>query len=157
VTIDKSYRTFLWDLQRNSEYATDLLNDRTTGSDPVTFSLDAGKTGVVVWLREDGARLDRLALTQVSDEQMNHAPMISAPYSQVRLDGQDITLQIEAEDMDRDSLAYAATGLPNGLSIDADSGLMKRELSSVILLLVKTVQQAKVPSLMYQTVHRLAM
>ncbi|MCB0032967.1 MAG: hypothetical protein KDE51_03020, partial [Anaerolineales bacterium] len=56
---------YLWDINRNTNYNPDFVNDRN-GADPVEFDLSAGLNTVRVSLREDGARLDKLELVCVS-------------------------------------------------------------------------------------------
>ena len=55
---------YLWDMPKNTDYREDYVSDRN-GADPVEVSLDAGEHIVTIFLREDGARLDRLELELV--------------------------------------------------------------------------------------------
>lgn len=52
------------------------------------------------------------------------APVVSDPGSQTNSTGDTVSLQIEASQADGDPLTYAAAGLPDGLGIDPDSGLI---------------------------------
>lgn len=52
---------YLWDVLRNTSYLSDYVNDRD-GDDPVEVFLTAGTHTVVIYLREDGTRLDKLEL-----------------------------------------------------------------------------------------------
>lgn len=58
---DDSSRTFLWDTSVYDRFGRDYVSDRN-GADPETLSLAAGEHRVTVYLREDGSRLDTLAL-----------------------------------------------------------------------------------------------
>ncbi|MGB0386541.1 MAG: lamin tail domain-containing protein [Ardenticatenaceae bacterium] len=55
---------YLWDFKKNTSYQMDFLSDRN-GADPVEIELAAGEHLVSVFLREDGARLDKLELEEV--------------------------------------------------------------------------------------------
>ncbi|MEM7097841.1 MAG: PQQ-dependent sugar dehydrogenase [Pseudomonadota bacterium] len=54
----------------------------------------------------------------------NRAPNVSNPGNQSDVQGSNVSLQIAANDLDGDNLAFAASGLPPGLSIDINSGLI---------------------------------
>ncbi|MGB0384421.1 MAG: CotH kinase family protein [Ardenticatenaceae bacterium] len=57
---------YLWDFKKNTSYQMDFLSDRN-GADPVEIALAAGEHLVTVFLREDGARLDKLELEPVEN------------------------------------------------------------------------------------------
>ncbi|GAB4518194.1 MAG: hypothetical protein OHK0046_25630 [Anaerolineae bacterium] len=52
-----------------------------------------------------------------------------APAHQGHLIGSTISLQIQAEDADNDSLIYGASGLPGGLTLNANTGLISGTLT----------------------------
>ncbi len=52
---------FLWDFLGNTEYLPDFINDRG-GMDPVEVYLEAGPHTLVLYQREDGARIDKLTI-----------------------------------------------------------------------------------------------
>jgi hypothetical protein len=54
----------------------------------------------------------------------NQPPTISSPGNQISGEGQSIALPITASDPEGDSLGYAATGLPPGLSINSGTGVI---------------------------------
>lgn len=54
----------------------------------------------------------------------NEAPQITDPGNQSDVEGASVSLQIDATDADGDPMTYAATGLPNGLSIGVTTGLI---------------------------------
>jgi hypothetical protein len=58
----------------------------------------------------------------------NQAPSITNPGDQMNAEGDTVSLQIEAEDLDEDPLTFSAEGLPPGLSIDETSGLISGTL-----------------------------
>ncbi len=60
----------------------------------------------------------------------NGAPQVVNPGSQTSFEGDEVSLQIVASDPTDDPLTYAATGLPPGLSIDANSGLITGTLGA---------------------------
>lgn len=55
---------------------------------------------------------------------LNNAPVVTEPGNQSNTVGDSVSLQIVATDSDNDTLAYEAFGLPAGLMINADSGLI---------------------------------
>ena len=54
----------------------------------------------------------------------NHPPTVTQPADQTSAEGQVISLQVAASDLDNDALNYVATGLPAGLTIGASTGLI---------------------------------
>ena len=54
----------------------------------------------------------------------NTPPSLSSPDTQQNLQGERVSLQLSASDTDGDTLSYSASGLPGGLSISAQSGLI---------------------------------
>jgi len=62
VQIDGQPETgYLWDSQQSASYQADYVSERN-GDDPVTVKLAAGIHFLTIALREDGTRLDRIAL-----------------------------------------------------------------------------------------------
>ncbi len=55
---------YVWDTLVNTRYAADFVSDRGK-SDPVQVTLDAGEHEIVIFNREAGTRLDKLALQRV--------------------------------------------------------------------------------------------
>jgi hypothetical protein len=60
----------------------------------------------------------------------NLDPVVTNPGSQINTQGDVLSLQVQATDPAGNGLTYSATGLPPGLTIDADSGLISGVLSS---------------------------
>ncbi|MEM1142988.1 MAG: putative Ig domain-containing protein [Pseudomonadota bacterium] len=105
-----------------------------------TIEVDApGIHTLNVWMREDGFRIDKIVLT--TDASFvpnglgptesplgggvtgNARPQLTSPGAQTGLVDDIVNLSIEATDADLgDELRFAASGLPTGLSIDANSG-----------------------------------
>ena len=56
---------YLWDTLESTTYSADYVSQRG-GADPAHVTLSAGKHTVTVYKREDGTRLDRLALERVT-------------------------------------------------------------------------------------------
>ncbi len=68
-------------------------------------------------------RLKSFALL-VGDDVQNTPPVVTSPGDQIAQENQVINLAIEASDPDRDALSFSATGLPPGLRIDRDTGVI---------------------------------
>lgn len=65
---DQSAAGYLWDTATNADfYIQDFLNDRGN-ADPVQLTLNAGVHTIIVYPREDGTLLDKLALVDTSTE-----------------------------------------------------------------------------------------
>jgi predicted secreted protein len=56
---------YLWDIALSQSYAIDYVNDRDH-ADPIELSLSFGQHIVAFYVREDGARLDRIQLEPVT-------------------------------------------------------------------------------------------
>lgn len=60
----------------------------------------------------------------------NQPPVVVKPADQVNIEGDVVSLQVQANDPDGDSLTYSATGLPPGLSVNPTSGLIGGTISA---------------------------
>lgn len=107
-------QTFLWDASVNTTYATDYVSNRN-GADPVEMLLLAGEYPLIVHLREDGARLDRIGLELVTPVG-NIAPVANAgSYPNPISDSDELpgeTLQLNgtaSSDLDGTVVSYAWT------------------------------------------------
>jgi hypothetical protein len=60
----------------------------------------------------------------------NQAPVLTKPENQFSLEGDVISLQVVASDGDDDPLTYSATGLPDDLTIDPDTGLISGTIAA---------------------------
>ena len=61
----------------------------------------------------------------------NNPPTITSPNNQTGNTGVNVSLAIQASDADGDTLTYTASGLPAGLNINSNSGLVFGTLNSV--------------------------
>ncbi|MCB0187175.1 MAG: RICIN domain-containing protein, partial [Caldilineaceae bacterium] len=61
----------------------------------------------------------------------NRAPTVTNPGAQAGLEGNVVTLALQANDSDGDLLTFVASGLPTGLAIDSNSGVIAGTLGSV--------------------------
>ncbi|MEH6455361.1 MAG: Ig-like domain-containing protein [Cocleimonas sp.] len=57
-------------------------------------------------------------------EPINTPPTITSPTNQTTAQNASVNLTIQANDIDGDSLSFSASGLPTGLQIDTDSGVI---------------------------------
>ena len=60
----------------------------------------------------------------------NQAPVLTKPDNQFSVEGDVISLQVVASDGDGDTLAYSATGLPTGLAVDPETGLISGTIAA---------------------------
>ncbi|MBS3744332.1 MAG: choice-of-anchor D domain-containing protein [Wenzhouxiangellaceae bacterium] len=67
------------------------------------------------------------------DVPVNVPPQVTNPGDQASIEGDEIGLQIVAADEDGDTLQYSATGLPDGLAIDPNSGLIGGTIEAAAL------------------------
>ena len=58
------------------------------------------------------------------------APTLTNPGDQSNAAGDDVSVQLEGDGPGSDPLTYSATGLPAGLSVDPDSGLISGTIDS---------------------------
>jgi hypothetical protein len=119
--------TNLYDLPSPQTFNDDWVSNRN-GDDPVVVSLPAGETEIVFSLREDASRLDKIELVLVGGQgPTNQAPSVSAVASNLN-STQGETLNnvsvVIATDPDGLVVNYSATGLPTGLTMDANTGLV---------------------------------
>lgn len=73
------------------------------------------------WLDNFGVQCRTAPITPIS---INSTPVIVNPGSQTDFIGTAVSLQMSATDGDNDPLTFSATGLPAGLSIASNSGLI---------------------------------
>ena len=115
---------FRWNIPISNDgtsYRTD--NVAGNGQDPFLFDFSAGIHTLNVYVREDGARLDRLEVILVeAGGGGNTAPVITAIVDQVNTEGDGVNLLAIANDANGDSLSFSATGLPSGLNINSVTG-----------------------------------
>ncbi len=73
------------------------------------------------WLDNFGVQCRVAPITPIS---INSTPVVANPGPQTGAVGLPVSLQIDASDGDNDPLIYSASGLPTGLSIDNQTGLI---------------------------------
>jgi len=109
--------------------ATDLPDGLTLGS---TSGLISGTLGsdrpffVTVTVIDGKGGSDSVSFDWIVDPlpPVNTPPVVTNPGNQIGMVGDSISLPVVASDGDDDTLTFAATGLPNGLSIDSSSGVV---------------------------------
>ncbi len=119
--------TYALSTQRDTAIVSTAAMDGNDGGWPTILSLDNALDLVV---NEDQIRD---AETRHTTEQVaylalsygnNQAPGVTNPGDQTNDTGETVNLAISANDPDGNTLSYSATGLPAGLSIDSDSGVI---------------------------------
>ncbi len=69
-----------------------------------------------------------MATVSITVTSVNDTPTLTNPGPQSSAEGSSPSLQIVAADVDGDTLTYAASGLPTGLSISPTTGLISGDL-----------------------------
>jgi VCBS repeat-containing protein len=77
----------------------------------------------------DGTVDSNTATVSISVSAANDAPAVTNPGTQNSTEGDTVSLPISASDVDGDTLSYSAAGLPAGLSIDSETGLISGSLT----------------------------
>lgn len=99
-----------------------------TGLISGTISYDASASSpytTTLTVTDDGTpQLTDTAVFTWTVTNTNRLPEVVNPGAQFSLPGDSVSLQITASDPDSDSLTYAASGLPDALSIDPATGLI---------------------------------
>ena len=91
------------------------------GPDGFTFRVDDGQ------LESEVARID------IDVRLVNAAPRIVSPPVTVATEGQDYRYDVDAEDPDRDALAYSLDRVPPSLAIDPASGVIEGRLDAAFV------------------------
>ena len=95
-----------------------ILAPNTVGGHEVTVSVNDGyvtQSANLTWTVEAAGD--------------NHPPLITTPFNQVNTEGNIVSLPVETSDPDADTLTFSATGLPPGLSIDSQTGVISGTIS----------------------------
>ena len=127
--INGEQRGFFW---TGSAFQSDKANEVLTSAEllaiaeagePITYTLVVEGTEVRL-----GVDLDN---DGVFDGDTTGAPVVTNPGNQTNDEGDSVSLQIQATDPDGDPLTFAASGLPDGLSINVLTGLISGTLTDV--------------------------
>jgi lysophospholipase L1-like esterase len=102
---------FVVDMESALTHPTDFLNDDLHPNENGYTKMAA------VWYA---------ALVEV----LNFPPSLTNPGSQSSIQGQTVYLQMQATDPENDSLTYSAAGLPDGLTINPNTGEISGKISS---------------------------
>ncbi|MEM7332510.1 MAG: putative Ig domain-containing protein [Chloroflexota bacterium] len=105
-------------------YAEDYVSD--TGVDPYQFVIASGDHDLKFYQREDGSRLDWFEF-----ELVNAQPLLANVGDQTNIIGETISLQIVATDAENDTLTFGAAGLPDGLNINPQTGLITGMVTTI--------------------------
>ena len=88
-----------------------------SGTYSVTITADDGNGGI-------GTTSFGWTIADAPEEPVNFAPVITNPGDQNSTLGDVVSLQIEASDSEGDAISFSANGLPDGLAIESESGLI---------------------------------
>jgi|GEM_PF-6050858 len=76
----------------------------------------------------DGIGVATVGFSWVVSEE-NLAPELRNPGAQTSIENQAVTLQLEGQDSNNDTLTYSATNLPQGLTINTTTGLISGQIT----------------------------
>lgn len=110
--------------------------------DEITIDPDTGLiSGIFPWYSDriynvtiglgETPGLATVRSVQWSVANVNMAPMVISPVAQSNAEGDSVSLAIVASDPDEDTLSYAAANLPDGLTINPETGEISGRLSYV--------------------------
>lgn len=104
------------------------ITDNGGGSYTYTPAANFFGTDTFNYTITDGSATDTATVT-VPVNPVNDAPEVINPGDQTNAEGNTVSLAITASDADNDPLTYSATGLPDGLSINASTGVISGTIS----------------------------
>ena len=109
-----------------------LIIDSSTGL--ISGTIAAGQSTfspfIVTVLVDDGEAAPVEVTFEWTVVLQNSPPQITKPPDQVNTEGDSVSLQIEATDPDGHDLVYSALDLPQGLSINASTGLISGTIAA---------------------------
>ena len=105
-----------------------LRIDTRSGLISGTLAFSNAESNEVTVTVTDGADTDSVTfLWNVAN--VNQPPILAAPGNQSHQEGDTVSLQVTANDVDGDPLTFDVASLPSGLSMDSGSGLISGTLS----------------------------
>lgn len=133
VTYDgANVRFFLDGVKDDNKPATDLIFGRA--SQPIFIGADLPNDDQLFDGAVDDVRIYNRALTTGEMQKLalrpNQPPTLSLPETQTNNEGDSIALAIQASDPEGQALTFSANGLPNGLTLDATTGLISGIIES---------------------------
>ena len=128
------------EVQGSTSFIWDQVHDNDNGNAPVLFDMIAGSNTIEFSGRESGAILDKIYVTLAGVTPTGLGgnatncgggePIIITPVAdQTNFDGDTVNVQVTATGGDS-TLTYAASGLPDGLSINPATGLISGVIDS---------------------------
>ena len=104
----------------DTRHKTATLNSVTVSDGRLTIDANGGQNTKIDYV-------DVAPATQAA----NQPPVVTSPGDQTGAEGDNVSLSVDASDPDAgDTLTYAATGLPGGLSIDPSTGKISGTIAS---------------------------
>jgi M6 family metalloprotease-like protein/uncharacterized repeat protein (TIGR02543 family) len=76
----------------------------------------------------DGSLASNTSSVTVTVSAVNDAPVVIQPANQTNVEGQTASLQLSASDPEGDTFTFAVSGLPQGLSVNPNTGLISGTL-----------------------------
>ncbi|SKB46160.1 malectin domain-containing carbohydrate-binding protein, partial [Maribacter arcticus] len=120
-TDDTGVINYLWDFKDGTP--NEMIADPThIFNTPGTYDVELTVS--------DGVLTNLATLTITVNTPANQAPTLTNPGVQNGLVGDVVSLQIDATDTEDDGMAYSATNLPTGLSIDMVTGLISGTITT---------------------------
>ncbi|WP_281503854.1 malectin domain-containing carbohydrate-binding protein, partial [Arenibacter sp. F26102] len=120
-TDDTGVTDYLWNFKDGT------LTETT--ADPVHIFNTPGIYEVELTV-SDGVLSNSTTITITVNTPANQAPVVTNPGGQNGVEGDVLSLQVAATDPEDNVLAYSATGLPTGLSIDTSTGLISGTIAT---------------------------
>ncbi|MEM7333788.1 MAG: putative Ig domain-containing protein [Chloroflexota bacterium] len=104
--------------------------DEDTGLISGTLT-QSGRYAILLLVEDENGDSDNAIFNWVVNQEgsTNNIPEIVNPATQSHTIGDDVTLNIEASDLDNDTLTYSAISLPDGLAIDGETGVISGTVS----------------------------
>jgi len=106
-----------------------VLDLAQTGIAPTQSTIALARRGRFVRIQLEAADYLQLAEVEIygypaAGGTNNFAPIVTNPGAQANLLGTNVNLQVVASDLENDPLSFGATGLPTGVDINAQTGLI---------------------------------